>query len=124
MAAARGGEAADATAPPVLRVPGDYATVPEAVAAAQPGGGPELVATWRQPRGKSYVNATRFWWHLWEIDSIFAHVLPPGWLMCRKDPCVQAPRLVRTTKPPYRGTSLIRNRLLLGPYSRSMPKAL
>ena len=26
--------------------------------------------------------------------------------------------------PPYRGTSLIRNRLLPGPYSRTMPRAL
>ena len=40
MAAARAAEAVDAAEPPVLRVPGDYPTVPEAVAAAQPGGGP------------------------------------------------------------------------------------
>ena len=41
---------------------------------------------WRQPRGESMVssvnshtNATRFGWHLWEIDLRFAPGLPPGW---------------------------------------------
>ena len=40
---------------------------------------------WRQPRGKlmvslvnSHTNATRIGWHLWEIDSRFAHGLPLG----------------------------------------------
>ena len=48
----------------------------------RPGPGPP----WRQPRGKSMVssvnshtNATSRRWHLWEIDLIFAHGLPPGW---------------------------------------------
>ena len=45
MAAARAAEAVDAAEPPVLHVPGDYLTVPEAVAAAQPGDGADLVAT-------------------------------------------------------------------------------
>jgi len=41
---------------------------------------------WRQPRGKwmvslvkAHTNATLKRLHLWEIDSRFAHGLPPGW---------------------------------------------
>ena len=41
---------------------------------------------WRQPRGKwmvslvnSHTHATRFGWHLWEIDLRFALNSTPGW---------------------------------------------
>jgi len=27
----------------------------------------------------SHTNTTRIWWHMWDIDLIFAHGLPPGW---------------------------------------------
>ena len=41
---------------------------------------------WRQPKGKwmvslvnSHTSATSNWWHLWEIDLIFAFNSTPGW---------------------------------------------
>ena len=63
----------------------------------------------------SHTNAARIGWHLCEIDSRFAPGLPSGWTEGRA--ASAAPIL-------YRGTSLIRKRLALGPYSSPMPRAL
>jgi len=48
---------------------------------------PTLEATQGQIVSQSPTDATRFWWHLWEIDLRFAPGLPPGrltaWVRCR-----------------------------------------
>ena len=41
-----------------------------------------------------------------------------------RQPLSIGPSQCSGTSPPYRGTSLIRNYLLLGPYSRPLPRAL
>mmetsp|Transcript_60807 Transcript_60807/g.144075 ORF Transcript_60807/g.144075 Transcript_60807/m.144075 type:complete len:273 (-) Transcript_60807:60-878(-) len=56
MAAARDDDAADAMEPPVLRVPGDYPTVPEAAAAAQPGDTIEVGKGEHSWPGKIFVD--------------------------------------------------------------------
>ena len=100
--------------------------------------------SWRQPRGKndSFFSQPPYKCYLEEVASVrvdlrFAPGLPPGWcddlevlLEALLSLLLQRLQRVLLPLPPggsfsvYRGTSLIRNRHPLGPYSRPTPRAL